>query len=227
MLTRALLLLQAGTLAAGTVVAIGLSGAPAAPAVAAAADLPPLHGAREVSAPAVVPAVLPRAEIRPAPVHPKRRTARKVHKVVRAPRPVVPVAPPLSPQQRLDRVVARIPGYDGGATWITTLDYRTWGTADWYHGRIYISPLVPSARLYDVAVHEWSHLLSVRPYAGDVDAAMSAMNTWYGGRGLTGAERAADCMAKQLGAQWTHYTACTDPHWQDGARRLIAGHQLS
>jgi hypothetical protein len=134
-------------------------------------------------------------------------------------------APVVTPQQRLDAAVARIPGYTG-ATWVLTTSYGSWGTADWYHGRVYVSPLVPASRLYDVVAHEWSHLLSVKAYGGDVDAAMAAMDRWYGGTGLVGAERAADCMAKRLGATWTHYTACTDAHWQDGARILVAGRQL-
>jgi hypothetical protein len=53
------------------------------------------------------------------------------------------------------------------------------------------------------------------------------MNSWFGGSGLTGPERAADCMARQLGAQWTHYTSCQDAHWQAGARMLLNGRPLS
>ena len=32
--------------------------------------------------------------------------------------------------------------------------YGHWGTADWYHDTLYISPSVPLRYLYDVAVHE-------------------------------------------------------------------------
>jgi hypothetical protein len=123
--------------------------------------------------------------------------------------------------------IARIPG-DGpaGAHWVVSNAYGSWGTADWYHGTVYVSPHVPQARLYDVVVHEWSHLLSVQAYGGDVDAAVRAMNAYYGGSGLTGAERAADCMAIAQGATWTHYTPCADSRWQAGAARLVAGARL-
>jgi hypothetical protein len=123
--------------------------------------------------------------------------------------------------------VGRIPGYlPGSARWVVSDQYGSWGTADWYHGVVYVSPRVPRARLYDVAAHEWSHLVSVRPYAGQVDEAVAAMNAYYGGSRLVGAERAADCMALLLGATWTHYTSCPDARWRDGARRLIRGEQL-
>ena len=104
--------------------------------------------------------------------------------------------------------------------------YDFWGTADWYHDVLYVNPDVPRSKLYDVAVHEWSHELSVLDYAGDVSAAVRAMNAWFGGSGLTGAERAADCMSILQGATWTHYTACTDAHWRAGAARLVSGRRL-
>ena len=91
---------------------------------------------------------------------------------------------------------------------------------------LYVSPDVPRNRLYDVAVHEWSHELSVLDYNGDVDAATQAMNSWFGGTGLTGAERAADCMAILQGATWTHYTTCTDSRWRAGAKLLVSGQPL-
>jgi hypothetical protein len=123
--------------------------------------------------------------------------------------------------------VAHIPGYEqGAATWVVSDKYGSWGTADWYRGVVYISPRVPVERLYDVSVHEWSHLLSVRAYGGDVDAATSAMNAFFGGSGLVGAERAADCMALVMGAHWTHYTACKDSGWRAGATRLTKGERL-
>jgi hypothetical protein len=126
----------------------------------------------------------------------------------------------------LDAAVHRIPAYhDGDARWVVSSSYGSWGTADWYRGVVYISPRVPRPRLYDVAVHEWSHLLSVRPYA-DVDEAVRAMNSYFGGSGLVGAERAADCMALLQGAQWTHYTPCADPSWRAGAARLLKGARL-
>jgi hypothetical protein len=123
--------------------------------------------------------------------------------------------------------IARIPG-DGPAStrWVVTDSYGSWGTADWYRDTVYISPRVPTRRLYDVVVHEWSHVLSVRPYGGDVDAAVRAMSAYYGGTGLAGAERAADCMALAQGATWTNYTPCTDGRWRAGAARLLSGQRL-
>jgi roadblock/LC7 domain-containing protein len=126
----------------------------------------------------------------------------------------------------LNSAIARIPSYRGGTIWRVSRKYGSWGTADWYHDTIYVSPSVPSNRLYDVAAHEWSHELSVLDYAGDVDAAVAAMNATFGGSGLTGAERAADCMAILQGATWTHYTSCHDSNWRHAAATLIAGRRL-
>lgn len=130
-------------------------------------------------------------------------------------------------QQALDAAIARIPTYrPGAARWVVSRAYDFWGTADWYHDVLYVSPDVPMSKLYDVAVHEWSHELSVLDYGGDVAAATAAMNGWFGGSDLTGPERAADCMAILQGARWTHYTTCTNAQWRVGAARLIAGQQL-
>jgi len=145
------------------------------------------------------------------------------------PRPATtPVrAPAPTFQQALDAAVARIPTYrPGSARWVVSRAYDFWGTADWYHDVLYVSPDVPLSKLYDVAVHEWSHELSVLDYAGDVAAATAAMNAWFGGTGLTGPERAADCMAVLQGAHWTHYTTCTNAAWRAGAAKLIAGQRL-
>jgi hypothetical protein len=80
--------------------------------------------------------------------------------------------------------------------------------------------------MYSVVAHEWGHVLSVKPYLPDAMAGVNAMNAWFGGSGLTGAERAADCIARLLGATWTNYTPCTDAHWRDGARKLLAHQAL-
>ena len=123
--------------------------------------------------------------------------------------------------------VGRIPTYrPGAARWVVSRAYAFWGTADWYNDVLYVSPDVPRSKLYDVAVHEWSHELSVLDYNGDVDAATSAMNAWFGGSGLTGAERAADCMSILQGADWTHYTTCTNSKWRAGAKLLVSGQPL-
>lgn len=127
----------------------------------------------------------------------------------------------------LNRVIADIPTYErGAARWVVSLRFDYWATADWYHDVIYISPVVPVTHLYDVAVHEWSHLLSVRAYDGDVRRAKRAMNRWFDGHGMVGAERAADCMAIVQGARWTHYTSCHRHKWRAGARRLVHGRHL-
>ena len=127
----------------------------------------------------------------------------------------------------LNRAIRRIPSYHhGAARWVVSGRYGHWGTADWYHDTLYISPTVPPSFLYDVVAHEWSHELSVLDYRGDVAAATRAMNRFFGGRGLTGAERAADCMARLQGATWTHYTSCTSHRWRVGAARLLHGRAL-
>lgn len=138
-----------------------------------------------------------------------------------------PAQPQPSFSAALAAAVARIPTYTSGAArWVVSSKYAFWGTADWYHDVLYVSPDVPRDKLYDVAVHEWSHELSVLDYGGDVSAATKAMNAWFGGSGLTGAERAADCMAILQGATWTHYTTCDNATWRKGAAKLVAGKQL-
>lgn len=128
---------------------------------------------------------------------------------------------------------ARIPGYRSRkpARWVLSNRYPgTWGVTDWYHDTIYISPSVPTSYLPSVVRHEWSHELSVRAYGGDVAAAVRAMNRVFGGPGTTGirgAEYAADCMAIELGATWTHYTTCQPPHWRYAAATLLRGRRLS
>jgi hypothetical protein len=127
----------------------------------------------------------------------------------------------------LNAAIARIPSYQPGTVrWVVSSKYDFWGTADWYNDVLYVDPSVPAARLYDVAVHEWSHELSVLDYGGHVAKAKRAMNRFFGGSGLTGPERAADCMSLEQGAQWTHYTTCRSIRWRHGARRLVNGHRL-
>jgi hypothetical protein len=126
----------------------------------------------------------------------------------------------------LNASIARIPTYHPGqAQWVVK-DTGWWGTADWNTGVIYISPSVPESKLYDVAVHEWSHILTVIDYGGDATLAIAATTAYYGGAGLNGAEDAADCMAILQGADWTHYTSCPSSKWRAGAQQLIDGHRL-
>jgi len=160
----------------------------------------------------------------PRPVASPTRTAARKRTV--APRTVTARPASLTGKALMLAAVARIPGYpSGGAVWVMTSEYGSWGVADWKRGIVYISPSVPASRMYDVVAHEWSHLLSVRPYASTTEA-KAAMNRFFGGSGLTGAERAADCMALQLGATWTHYSTCSSATWQAAAARLIAGQRV-
>jgi hypothetical protein len=183
---------------------------------------PPAHRARAAGSPRhrrhVHTVAVRRPLVRTVAV--RRPPARPAH-----PTPPAPTGPTTWPA--LNAAIARIPTYHAGAArWIVSGRYGHWGTADWYHDTLYISPSVPTTRLYDVAVHEWSHELSVLDYNGDVDAAVKVMNHYFGGGGLTGAERAADCMAVLQGAGWTHYTSCTDARWRAGARALMRGGEL-
>lgn len=168
---------------------------------------------------------------KPAPAKPRvtERSPARVRATTQAPRTVRVARPPVpqsTAQQRMEQAVARIPGYRAGdATWHLIAKDGFWGTADWYNNAVYISPAVPASKIYDVVTHEWSHLLSVRPY-DSVAQATDAMNAYFGGTGVTGAERAADCMARQLGARWTHYTSCTDARWRAGAAKLLARQRL-
>ena len=146
-----------------------------------------------------------------------RVTARRPHRVVHGP----------STWSTLNAAIARMPSYHSGqARWVVSSRYGHWGTTDWYHDTIYIEASVPPAYVYSVAVHEWSHELSVLDYGGNVDAAVAAMDRYFGGSGLVGAERAADCMAILQNATWTDYTSCSEARWRHGARVLLHGHRL-
>ena len=167
-------------------------------------------------------AVVPKPKPKPAATH---RTASPTPSPTATHRATTTTSS-LTPQQRMMRAVAQIPGYrTGDAVWVMR-QQSNWGLALMGGGTVYISTSVPADKMYDVVSHEWSHLLSVRDYGNDVSAATSAMNAYFGGSGLTGSERAADCMAKLLGARWTHYTPCTDSRWLAGARKLVAGQRL-
>ncbi len=171
-----------------------------------------------------------------APKPPARAAAHKVRKPAAAPkvsRPA-PVAaaprvrrPAATPEQLMRRAINRLPNYRSGvAEFILKPGLSNWGIADLTNGIIYIAPRVPAKRMYDVVAHEWAHVLSMTAYDGDVQAALDAMNAYYGGSGLAGAEKAPDCMARELGATWTHYTSCSKASWRTGARRLLAGQAL-
>jgi hypothetical protein len=236
----AVALLQVAVLGAALTAVAGSRGGPAAaapvavaaPVAATAARLvPQVRVIAEVARPLAATSLV-RKPVASAPRRTAVTSSRAVARPVARPAPAVRRAAvrkvaASSWSAVFSSSVARIPGYPAGAaTWVVSDRYGSWGTADWYRGVVYISPRVPVDRLYDVVVHEWSHLLSAAAYGGDVDAAMAAMNGWFGGSGVVGAERAADCMALALGARWTHYTSCGSGQWRAGAARLVKGEQL-
>lgn len=127
----------------------------------------------------------------------------------------------------LNAAIARIPGYrPGGITWTVSSRYGHWGATDMATGWIYISPSVSPGLLDSVVRHEYAHIVTVRAYAGDWRTAKQAANLTFGGTGRTGVERAADCMARALGASFTQYTSCGRADWQAAAGRLLAGRRL-
>jgi hypothetical protein len=123
----------------------------------------------------------------------------------------------------LNQAIARIPTRsETAARWVVASPYGHWGTTDWYHDVIYISPSVPLSLLYSVAVHEWSHVLSVHVY-GSVPTTVQALDLAFGAAGMNGAELAADCMARLQGATWTGYTSCARTDWREMSQRLLSG----
>lgn len=215
------------TAAAAAVTALSTAGATPLPV------RPSTVSAHDVVAPAPVRLTRPAAVVRT----PARKAARVVHvaRVVhktRTPKakPAAPrraPRPAFTPEQLMRRAIARIPGYRPGVAVFTLEQHLSnWGIAELQGGTISIAARVPANRMYDVVAHEWSHVLSMQAYGGDVQQAMDAMNSFFGGSGLAGAEKAADCMARELGATWTHYTPCSNSTWRAGARRLIAGQAL-
>lgn len=148
---------------------------------------------------------------------PHRPVARQVTRT-KGPKPVA------HHSTSLGQAVSRIPSYGAHrrARWVLTGKYGHWGATDLASGTVYISPSVPASRLDSVVRHEWAHVLQIRVY-GSASATVAGLNAYFGGSGMTGVERAADCMALQLGATWTNYTSCSSPAWQRGAARLLAG----
>jgi hypothetical protein len=214
----------------------GLAAAALASAVSTPTALAPqLVKAHQVAAPEPVllrhfPAASPKAAApKPKPKPVVHHVAPRTVRATTAPAPVVKrtTTASLTPQQRMMHAVARIPGYHTGeAVWAITPGLGSWGLAEMGGGVAYISPTVPSNRMYDVVAHEWSHLLTAKVYGNDISTALAAMNAYFGGSGLTGAERAADCMARELGATWTHYTPCSNSTWRAGAHRLLSRQKL-
>ena len=167
------------------------------------------------------PSHSPRA--RPRVTLPQAHAARAPHPVIRR----VSHRAWLRPGLLMRRAIARIPGYRPGMVrWVLTARYGHWGATDLDRLVVYISPYVPRSKMYDVVVHEWSHVLSVLDYDRNVDAMLAAVTRVFGGSGLLPAERAADCMARLLGARWTGYTSCARTDWRAAARRLLAGDRV-
>jgi hypothetical protein len=144
-----------------------------------------------------------------------------------------PAAPARTSWPALNRAIASIPGYrDGIAIWQVSSQYGHYGITDANRpgaARIFISPNVPADRLYSVAAHEYGHAVVIANYGtgyGPYTEYSRDMASWFGGDRVTGLERAADCMARLLGASWMNYTSCTDPTWQKGARILLSGGRL-
>ena len=236
-LLTSLALLQVLTVALGVGVAVAHERPAPAPAVRVLAAVPASPVAALPVRPAPRPAATHRAAPKKAPVVRKRPTPTPT--ATRAPRPAATKAPApvatkaatttrqLTRQERLMAYVAGIPGYHAGdALWSYKEGLDSWGVAVMGGGTIYLSPSVPEDKLYSVVRHEWSHILSARDYGNNVALAKSEMNRVFGGTGLTGSERAADCMARILGATYTVYTQCTSATWQAAARRLVAGQRL-
>ncbi|HEY7718827.1 MAG TPA: hypothetical protein VH915_08710 [Pedococcus sp.] len=144
-------------------------------------------------------------------------------------RPAAKTARPSGPTgwAALDAAIARIPGYrSSGITWTVTSRYGHWGTTDLATYDIFISPGTPVSLLDAVVRHEYAHVVTVRAYGGDWQQAKAATNAAFGGSGITGAERAADCMARLLGATWTNYTSCSSAAWRSLAAALLAGRRV-
>jgi hypothetical protein len=183
-----------------------------------------------IAAPDHVQPVEPNAHVQVLATQFVRKPARKTVKPVAKKRHVVKhkarhLTPGPTSWSELNAAIARIPSYRSGvARWVVA-DSGYWATADWYTGVVSVSRRTPTDKLYAVVVHEWSHLLSVRSYGGDVHAAAEAMRSYFGS--TMGPEYAADCMALLQGATWTHYTSCSSSRWRAGARRLLAGKHLT
>lgn len=178
-----------------------------------------LPAARHLTSPSV-----PRRAPRPTATQPARKDDPPL---LRRTRMVLREALALSPEEQLQTALDRLPGYrPGEAEFVITPGLGYWSMTNLATGRVYVSSSVPADRVYDVVAHEWSHVVSLRTYNGDVRKSVRAMKKHFGGKGMLGAERAADCMARELGAQWTFYTACEDKHWQAAAQKLLTRHPL-
>lgn len=97
------------------------------------------------------------------------------------------------------------------------------GTADWYNNAILLSSKVPSYRLNYVVAHECAHLKQYKVYRGNVPALKKKMNSIYGGSGLTGVERNADCITRKWGYKQYYYTNSCGGARGKAAQAIIKG----
>lgn len=209
--------------------------APAPPVSTAAPEVPAAGPApageqsqpRTTSAPRSAPTTRARPPSRPTAIKPSpTRRAAPAPRPKPAPRPPSATAGPTG-WGALNGAISRIPGYrSSGITWTVTSRYGHYGTTDLATSDIYISPNVPVSLLDSVVRHEYAHVVTVRVYGGQWRVAKSALNAAFGGSGMTGAERAADCMARLMGASWTNYTSCSSSSWRRNAELLLAGRRI-
>lgn len=201
---------------------------PAQPARPATESPSPARRVPTATAPSPTRPAPPKA--RPTPAPPQRAAAQPPRKAPVVARPTAKKPSTASGPTgwgALDAAIGRIPGYwQGGIHWSVTSRYGHYGTTDLATADIYISPGVPTSLLDSVVRHEYAHVVSVRAYGGQWQTTVSALNRAFGGSGMTGAERAADCMARAIGATWTYHTSCSSSSWRSMAAQLLAGHRV-
>jgi hypothetical protein len=144
--------------------------------------------------------------------------------------PAVMVAPakagPTS-WRALNRAIAAIPNYRKGvASWVVDNAYGHYAVTNLNTRRIHVSRRVPPSRLFSVVAHEYGHALTVMNYAGNRRRLNAGLARHYPGGTIMNREYAADCMARLMGASWTHYTRCTNPRWRAAAATLLRGRRL-
>lgn len=233
-----LAVVQMATVLLGVHVAHAMSTAPTRrPAVAVAVTIVSTQPPHVLAAPPARARVIAKAhatpKAHPSPkAHPTPRASKAAAPVPAQPRPRLVPTPqvvtraPLTAEARMWQAIRRLPGYlPDEAIWTLTPGQDAWGLTNLQAAVVNISSRVPANRMYDVVAHEWGHVQSMHAYGYDVATALIALNRLYGGPG-SGAERAADCIARVLGAQWTNYTPCDNASWRAGARRLLAGQRL-
>jgi hypothetical protein len=148
----------------------------------------------------------------------RHHAGRTVHRP--SPEPVRRHVPTPRPT-RLQAALARLPGYRPDEQRWVFQPQDHWGVTDPYRRIVYLSTSIPRRRFFAVVAHEWGHIRSVLAYGGDARLMRRELNAFYGGTGWDGAEKAADCIARLVGASWTQYTSCTNPTWRAAARRLL------